>query len=99
MGLWKKRTAACNRRHRGSRFAPARKRAHFHAVQSSLDGCKSSESPEGMHLSLRGYMRPRRINFEEESMKKIISNDGSASSREPSDWHAIDWRLVERNVR
>jgi RNA-directed DNA polymerase len=53
-----------------------------------------------MHLSLRGYVRPRRINFEEESMKKIISpTDGSASSREPSDWHAIDWRLVERNVR
>lgn len=32
-------------------------------------------------------------------MRKIISNDGSASSREPQDWHAIDWRLVERNVR
>ena len=32
-------------------------------------------------------------------MRKIISNGGSASSREPQDWHAIDWRAVERNVR
>ncbi|MDP3762081.1 MAG: group II intron reverse transcriptase/maturase [Ramlibacter sp.] len=32
-------------------------------------------------------------------MRTIISNDDSASSREPQDWHAIDWRLVERNVR
>jgi len=32
-------------------------------------------------------------------MRKIISNDDSASSREPLDWHAIDWRRVERNVR
>lgn len=31
-------------------------------------------------------------------MRKII-DDGSASSREPQDWHAIDWRRVERNVR
>ena len=32
-------------------------------------------------------------------MRTIISNDDSASSREPQDWHAIDWRRVERNVR
>ena len=32
------------------------------------------ESPEGMHLSLRGDVRPRRINFEEESMRTIISD-------------------------
>lgn len=32
-------------------------------------------------------------------MRKTIGNEGSASSREPPDWHAIDWRLVERNVR
>ena len=32
-------------------------------------------------------------------MRTIIINDDSASSREPQDWHAIDWRLVERNVR
>jgi RNA-directed DNA polymerase len=32
-------------------------------------------------------------------MRTIINNDDSASSREPQDWHAIDWRLVERNVR
>lgn len=32
-------------------------------------------------------------------MEEIIEVDGSASSREPADWHAIDWRLVERNVR
>lgn len=37
--------------------------------------------------------------FIEESMRKTIGNEGSASSREPPDWHAIDWRLVERNVR
>ena len=32
-------------------------------------------------------------------MRKIISLDGSAASREPPDWHAIDWHVVERNVR
>ena len=32
-------------------------------------------------------------------MRTIISQDGSASSREPPDWHAIDWHVVERNVR
>jgi RNA-directed DNA polymerase len=32
-------------------------------------------------------------------MRKTIGNESSASSREPSDWHAIDWRLVQRNVR
>lgn len=32
-------------------------------------------------------------------MRKIVSNDDSASSREPLDWHAIDWRRVEQNVR
>lgn len=32
-------------------------------------------------------------------MRKTIGNEGSASSREPSGWHAIEWRLVERNVR
>lgn len=32
-------------------------------------------------------------------MRTIVSNDDSASSREPQDWHAIDWRRVERNVR
>jgi RNA-directed DNA polymerase len=37
--------------------------------------------------------------FIEESMKETIGNESSASSREPSDWHAIDWRLVQRNVR
>lgn len=32
-------------------------------------------------------------------MRTIVSNDDSASSHEPQDWHAIDWRRVERNVR
>jgi len=32
-------------------------------------------------------------------MRKIISDGDAASSREPQDWHAIDWHLVERNVR
>jgi len=32
-------------------------------------------------------------------MEKIIDNDGSASSHAPQDWHAIDWRQVERRVR
>lgn len=32
-------------------------------------------------------------------MRKTIGNESSASSREPSEWHAIDWRLVQRNVR
>ncbi|TWO68622.1 hypothetical protein FN976_21660 [Caenimonas sedimenti] len=45
MGLWKKRMAACNGWHRGSIFALTRKRADFHAVQPSLDGCKSSTEP------------------------------------------------------
>jgi RNA-directed DNA polymerase len=31
-------------------------------------------------------------------MRKI-TNGGSASANEPHDWHAIDWRQVERNVR
>lgn len=35
----------------------------------------------------------------EESMVLAISNDLSASSREPHDWHAIDWQMVEQNVR
>lgn len=32
-------------------------------------------------------------------MRKTIDLNGSASSREPQDWHSIDWRLVERFVR
>lgn len=32
-------------------------------------------------------------------MKTFIGNDDAASSREPPDWHAIDWRRAERNVR
>lgn len=32
-------------------------------------------------------------------MRTLISNDDAAPSREPQDWHAIDWRRVERNVR
>lgn len=32
-------------------------------------------------------------------MRKTIGNDGSASSRDPLSWHAIDWRRVERTVR
>jgi RNA-directed DNA polymerase len=32
-------------------------------------------------------------------MRTIVSNDDPASSREPQDWHAIDWRRIERNVR
>lgn len=32
-------------------------------------------------------------------MRTTIGNEGSASSHEPPDWHAIDWRRVERNVR
>lgn len=32
-------------------------------------------------------------------MRKIIDSSGSASSREPQDWHAINWRRVEQFVR
>jgi len=32
-------------------------------------------------------------------MRMIFSDKGSASSREPQDWHAIDWRRVQRHVR
>lgn len=32
-------------------------------------------------------------------MRKIIDSNGSASSREPQDWHAIDWHRVEQFVR
>lgn len=32
-------------------------------------------------------------------MRKTIDSSGSASSREPQNWHAIDWHLVERFVR
>ena len=32
-------------------------------------------------------------------MEKIIGNDGSASSHSPTNWHAIKWQQVERNVR
>ncbi|TAM54652.1 MAG: group II intron reverse transcriptase/maturase [Paraburkholderia sp.] len=32
-------------------------------------------------------------------MKVSVRKDGSAPSRAPESWHAIDWRLVERNVR
>lgn len=32
-------------------------------------------------------------------MEDIIGSDGSASSHGPNDWHAIEWRTVERNVR
>jgi RNA-directed DNA polymerase len=32
-------------------------------------------------------------------MRTIISNGDTASSHEPQDWHAIDWRRVERHVR
>lgn len=35
----------------------------------------------------------------EDSMRKIFSNEDSAPSREPQDWHAIDWQRVECNVR
>lgn len=32
-------------------------------------------------------------------MRKLAGNGESASSREPQDWHAIDWHRVERFVR
>ncbi|MBB2775865.1 UNVERIFIED_ORG: RNA-directed DNA polymerase [Comamonas terrigena] len=32
-------------------------------------------------------------------MRKTIDSSGSAPSREPQNWHAIDWHLVERFVR
>lgn len=32
-------------------------------------------------------------------MEEIVSNDGSASSRLPDSWHAIDWHRVEQQVR
>lgn len=32
-------------------------------------------------------------------MEEIIGDDGSASSRGPNDWHAIDWQKVMRSVR
>jgi len=32
-------------------------------------------------------------------MRNIFRNADAASSREPQNWHAIDWRRVERNVR
>lgn len=32
-------------------------------------------------------------------MRTVISNGETASSHEPQDWHAIDWHVVERNVR
>ena len=32
-------------------------------------------------------------------MEEIIDNDGSAFSRGPNDWQAIDWRRVEQHVR
>jgi len=32
-------------------------------------------------------------------MRNIVGNDDAASSREPPDWHAIDWHRVERHVR
>lgn len=32
-------------------------------------------------------------------MRMIFSDKDSASSREPQNWHAIDWRRVERHVR
>ncbi len=32
-------------------------------------------------------------------MEEIVSNDGSASSRLPNSWHAIDWHRVEQQVR
>src|ERR1700685_3996489 len=32
-------------------------------------------------------------------MKVSVREDGSALSHGPDNWHAIDWRRVERNVR
>ncbi|MDC8783808.1 group II intron reverse transcriptase/maturase [Roseateles koreensis] len=32
-------------------------------------------------------------------MEEVIGNDDSASSHEPSDWHAIQWQKIERSVR
>ena len=32
-------------------------------------------------------------------METTIGNDGSATSRAPQDWHAIDWCVVEQSVR
>ncbi|WP_157267543.1 group II intron reverse transcriptase/maturase [Azohydromonas aeria] len=32
-------------------------------------------------------------------MEEIVSDDGSASSRLPDSWHAIDWQRVEQQVR
>lgn len=92
--------AACNGRHRGSSFAPTRKRADFHAVQPSLTTARVQLAPKGCTPSLRGGGASFKGLLQlEESMRKTIGNEGSAPSREPPDWHAIDWRRVERNVR
>ena len=32
-------------------------------------------------------------------MRKLTGDGESASSREPQDWHAIDWHRVEQFVR
>jgi RNA-directed DNA polymerase len=32
-------------------------------------------------------------------MRELVREDGSALSHALDDWHAIDWRRVERNVR
>ncbi|HKR40842.1 MAG TPA: reverse transcriptase N-terminal domain-containing protein, partial [Paraburkholderia sp.] len=32
-------------------------------------------------------------------MRVSVRKDGSALSHAPDNWHAVDWRRVERNVR
>ena len=44
-------------------------------------------------------MRSLRGQLEEESMRKLTDHSESASSREPNDWHTIDWQRVEKSVR
>src|SRR5205085_8448087 len=96
MGSWKKRTPGCNRRDRGS--SPLRKQAHFHVVQPSQAGCRVLNAPKGRMLPL-GEKCVLEGSTSEVSMEEIIDNDGSASSHLPQDWHAIDWRRVEQQVR
>ena len=96
--MWRKRKPTCNRSDRGSNFALTRKRADFHVVQPSQTTARVQRArrdradPFGDRCVLRAF-------FVEESMKKTDGNESPASSREPSDWVDIDWRLVERNVR
>lgn len=60
------------------------------------DGCMSSNprrdaKPFGATCVLAGQP--------EDCMRSTLSNDGSAPSHGPQDWHGIDWCRVQRNVR